>query len=144
MRAQPRGNLATVLETASTRDRCDQCARSQRADAGDLFELAAEFAAAVPGDNLLLELLDLPIQLLQMLSQAIDQVPKRHEEFIAGILEDLGHSLGHVVDALGNDKSKFSEQPADLIGLRGTTFTNPWRTLYTDKIACCSMFLIGT
>jgi hypothetical protein len=30
------------------------------------------------------------------------------------------YSLGHVVDALGNDKSKFSEQPADLIGLRGT------------------------
>src|SRR5208283_2802644 len=66
------------------------------------------------------ELLHLPIQLLEMLGQAIDQVPERHGEFIAGILEDLGHSLAHVVDALGNDKSKFSEQPADLIGLRGT------------------------
>ena len=31
------------------------------------------------------------------------------------------HSLGHVVDALWNDKSKFSEQPADLIGLRGAS-----------------------
>jgi hypothetical protein len=32
----------------------------------------------MPGDNLLLELLDLAIELLEMFGQAIDQVPKRH------------------------------------------------------------------
>jgi hypothetical protein len=36
-----------------------------------------ELAAAVPGDNLPLELLHLSIQFLQMLGQAIDQMAKR-------------------------------------------------------------------
>jgi hypothetical protein len=40
--------------------------------------LRLSIAAAMPGDNLLLELLDLAIELLEMFGQAIDQVPKRH------------------------------------------------------------------
>jgi len=63
---------------------------------GIFSRLAAELAATVPGGYLLLELLHSPIQLLQMLGQAIDQVPKRRGEFIAGILEDLGYALGDI------------------------------------------------
>ena len=76
--AQLGRDLPAVVKAARIRDRCDQCARRQWADARDLLELTAELAAAVPGDDLPLELLHLPIQLLEMISQALDQVAKRH------------------------------------------------------------------
>ena len=48
-------------------------AGSQGSDPGDLLQLAAEFAAAMPRLDLRLQLVNLPIEFLEMLRQALDQ-----------------------------------------------------------------------
>src|SRR4029077_17464983 len=71
--SQPGGQLPAVVEAVRIGDRCDQRAGSQGSDPGDLLQLAAEFAAAMPRLYLRLQLVNLPIEFLEMLSQALDQ-----------------------------------------------------------------------
>ena len=47
----------------------------------------------------LLSLLHLPVEFFEMLGQAIDQVPERHGQFVARILEQFWNALDHVADA---------------------------------------------
>jgi hypothetical protein len=58
--AQPGGDLPAVVKAVRICDRCDQCARSQWADARDLLELTAERAVAVPSEAVSARNLDQP------------------------------------------------------------------------------------
>jgi hypothetical protein len=90
---QPSRDLAAVLKAVGIRNRCDQRAGRQRADARYLLQLAAELATAVPGDDLLLEVLHLPIEFFEMLSQSLNQMPERYGQFIAASSSSSGTRL---------------------------------------------------
>ena len=77
----------------------------------------------MPGFNLVFDLLDLPMQQLEMIEQSVNQQPESAGQFIAGILDQLRHSAGNVSDALRHDQTVFTEQAANLVGLRSARFT---------------------
>jgi hypothetical protein len=43
-------------------------------------------------------------------------------QLVASLVDEIGHWLGHIDDAPGHDQTEFTEQAADLIGLRGARF----------------------
>jgi hypothetical protein len=68
--AQPGGQLAGILETLRVPQRGHQRAGRQRADARNLCQSPARFILSMPGLDLRLELIDLPVERLEMLAEA--------------------------------------------------------------------------
>ena len=107
-----------VGEAACIGNRGHQRTRRQRPDAGNLLEPAAELAVAVPRLDLRFELADLAIELLQVVQQSLHQMRERCRQLVSRILEDLGHALPHIRDALWHHQAELAEQATDLVGLR--------------------------
>src|SRR5262245_52094788 len=116
--SDPRRHLPPVGEAPCVSDGGHQCAGAQGSDPGDLLKLLAELTAAMPSLDLRFELADLAIELLEVVQQSLHQMPERCREFVRGILEDLGHTLSHIRDALWHHQVELTEQATDLVGLR--------------------------
>lgn len=71
----------------------------------------------MPTLDLTLEFADLTVELLQVLQQPIDQESEATGKFVAGVLDQIGHSCVDVPDALGKREAELDQQPADLVGL---------------------------
>lgn len=72
----------------------------------------------MPGPDLRLDLLNLPLQLLEMLEQPVDEPPERAWQFDGRIPDELGHAPGDVGDPLRHDQPVLAKQSADLVGRR--------------------------
>jgi len=67
----------------------------------------------MPFNDFFLKLFHLPIEFLEMLRQALNQMTERNRQLVAGILKQLRNTLGDVVDTLRDDQPKFTEQTTD-------------------------------
>jgi len=67
--------------------------RGQRPDTGNLLQSSTRVAGPMPGLDLRLDLLDLPVQQLQVLDQSIDQQTERSRQLDRGILDEARHTL---------------------------------------------------
>ncbi|MCY1230807.1 hypothetical protein D9M72_432360 [compost metagenome] len=65
--AEPSRELPAVVEAVRIRDGGHQSTGSQRSNTGNLLEPEAELAAAMPGLDLVLELVDQLVQFLEVL-----------------------------------------------------------------------------
>src|SRR5256885_6320854 len=99
-------------------DRGNQRSSGQRPDARDFLQLLAEFAAAVPGDDLALNGIDLLFELLQMVRQPLNELPKCQRQPVAGILQYSRYTLGNEPDSLRNHEAHLAQKAPDLVGLR--------------------------
>src|SRR5271156_3471975 len=79
----------------------------------------------MPFNDLFLKLFHLPIEFLEMQPKALNQMTERKRQLAAGILEQFRNTLGDVVDTFRDDQPKFTEQTADLIGLRRARLHKP-------------------
>lgn len=75
--AEPCCNLATTVEVLRVTDRSDQRACSDGTDARDLGELPTDLVAVMPSLDLRFEFLDLVIQFLEVVEQALNKQAKR-------------------------------------------------------------------
>jgi hypothetical protein len=73
---QPGGKLPAVLETSGIVDGSYHRTRCDCADAGGLCQFLAGGAFPMPKLDLQFQFTDLAIKLLQMVKQALDQLPK--------------------------------------------------------------------
>ena len=85
--AQPSCNLPAILEASGISQRSNQCAGSDRTNAGYVFESFAGRIATVPSEDLGFELLDLRLQRLEVLEQPIHQDTEAAWQLVAGILD---------------------------------------------------------
>ena len=118
--AQPGGKLSSVLEVLGITDGRDERTGSDRADAGNLLELAACLALAVRSLDLCLEFTDLAIEFLEVIEQTLDQQPKAAWQFVARILDEIRHLGTDVRDPLRDDEPELGQQPTNLVGQGGT------------------------
>src|SRR5262249_34129578 len=116
--SDPRRHLPPVVEAPCVSDGGHQCAGAQGSDTGDLLELLAQRTAAMPRLDLRFEFADLAIELLEVVQQALHQMPERCRQLVSRILEDLWHALPHIRDALWHHQTELAEQATDLVGLR--------------------------
>src|SRR5262245_61639325 len=114
----PRRYLPPVVEAPCVSDGGHQCAGAQGPDPGDLLKLLAQLTAAMPSFDLRFELADLAIELLEVVQRSAHQRPERCRQLVRCILEDLGHALPHIRDALWHHQAELAEQATDLVGLR--------------------------
>lgn len=117
-KAKPSRELPAVVEAVRIGDGSHQGARPQWPDARNLLEPEAQFAAAMPSFDVVLEFVNQLVQFLQVLGQASNQLAERPWQLIARVFEQTGDLLGDVADALRNDQSELAEQAANLVGLR--------------------------
>ncbi len=89
----------------------DQRTGGDRADARDLLELPAELAAAMPRLDLGLELVDLPIQLLEVLEQATRSAAGTSPAARCSHLRAARHALGDVSDPCGMIRPNSPSRP---------------------------------
>src|SRR5215470_6550739 len=122
---EPSRYLPAIVEASGIGNRGNQCRSGEWSDAGDLRELAAEVATSVPGEDLALELTNLPVELFEMTGQSIDQLAKPQWQFVAGVLQQPWHTLGDVPDALRDYQTKLPQQASDLVRLGRASLDEP-------------------
>ena len=123
--AQPGRHLAPAGEVLCVAYAGHQRAGRDRADPRDLLELSAGLVLGVPGLDLEFHLADLQVEHLELIHQALHQEAKRTGQLVGGILDQLGHALGDVSNALGDDDAELAQQAPDLVGLRGARLDKP-------------------
>ncbi len=120
--AEPGRELAAVVEVLGVTDAGHHGRGRQRADTGNLLQSSAGVAGPMPSLDLHFDLLDLPVQQLQVLEQSVNQQAKRSGQFDRGILDEGRYTLGNIRNALRHDQPILTEQTTDLVGLRGSGF----------------------
>ena len=71
----------------------------------------------MPCLDLHLDLVDLLVELLQVLQQAVDQLSEQPRQLVARILDQVWYSAGDEANPLGHDHPVLCQEAADLVGL---------------------------
>ncbi|WP_369792808.1 hypothetical protein [Thiomonas sp. FB-Cd] len=111
--------MTLIVKVPRVAKRGEQRARWKRADSWDLLQALAHLVIPMPRLALHLDLFDLLMQQSQMLEEPIHELAERALELAACILHQFRSALRDVRDALGYNNPEFTQQPADLVGLRG-------------------------
>ena len=75
---------------------------------------------SMPGLDLNLDLVNLLVQQLQMLQQAVDELLEQPRQLVGRILDQVWNSRGYKANSLGYDQPVLRQQAADLVRLRST------------------------
>ena len=117
----------------------------QRADPGDLLQLAAELAAAMPSLDLRFELVDLPVQLLEVLEQPLRSADgTSRASSLPRLRAARARAWRMCAMPCGITSPNSPSKPRIWLACAVRAFTNPWRTRCSASTACCSTLLIGT
>ena len=95
----------------------------------------------MPRPDLHLEFLDLPVQFFEMGAQSFNQLAKHARQLVLSILQNFRQPCLDVANSLRNGDAEFSQQSADLIGLRRSGFNETLSsTVYRQKRLLLGMF----
>ncbi len=122
---QPCRQLPAIGEILRVANRRHQRAGRDQSNAGYLLQLARQGVGAVPCPNLHFHLGYLPVQFLEVLQQALHQFPERTRQFFFRFVEQHRHALVEVRYPLRQDQSEFTQQAANLVGLRRSRLHQP-------------------
>ncbi|RWA51873.1 hypothetical protein AU476_20120 [Cupriavidus sp. UYMSc13B] len=91
-----------------------------------------------------LDLVDLSIEQFEVLEQTVDKPAECAGQIVRRILDQNRHTQGDIGNALWHNETVLNQQATDLVGLSGASLYEAWRTRWSERTVCCSMFLIGT
>jgi hypothetical protein len=86
----------------------------------------------------------LAVQVVEVIQQAGDELPKQTRQRIVRVFRQLGDVSSNLRDPLGDDQTEFAQQPANLVGCAVRALTKPCLTRCRDRTACCPTVLTGT
>ena len=120
--AQPGSDLPAVVKVLGIANGGHQGTGRDGADSGNTSDFAAELAAAMPGNNLQTQSIDLGIELFEVVQQTLHKKAKCAWQLARTIFNEFGNAFGNVSDTLRDDQTKLCQQTPNLIGLGGSGF----------------------